>query len=232
MFVLKSIIEYYIKLSTPLYLCFIDASKAFDRVEHCTLFQKLLKRQLPKVIVRFIYQWYSTQHFIIKWGETLSVPFTVTNGVRQGGVLSPALFNVYIDDLSESLSKTNVGCNMNGVTMNHLVYADDTVLLATSPAALQKLLNSCEEYADSHDIIYNVTKTYCMCIKPKCFKNLTVPDVFLNGRILKYIPVQKYLGCAISNNFNDDLDIERHIRYVYSTGNSLVRNFKLCSDEV
>ena len=102
MFILKSIINYYVKLSTPLYLCFNDASKAFDRVKNCTLFQKLFKRQVPKIIVCFIYQWYSTQQFIIKWGET--VPFTVTNGVRQGGVWSPARFNVYIDDLIESPS--------------------------------------------------------------------------------------------------------------------------------
>ncbi len=100
----------------------------------------------------------------------------------QGGVLSPALFNVYIDDLSCNLNNLNIGCNLNNVSINHLVYADDTVLLAPSPSALQELIKCCELYAESHGIIYNVQKTLCMCIKPKCFKDLVIPKITLNGR--------------------------------------------------
>jgi hypothetical protein len=165
-------------------------------------------------------------------GCNFSSQFTVTNGVCLGGVLSPTLFNLYIDDLSHSLCNTNVGCNLNGVSMNHLVYADDTVLLASSPSALQELIFCCEKYAKSHDIIYNLTKTYCMCIKPKFLKDIHVPDIMLNGRSLKFLSEHKYLGCIITNDFKDDKDIERQMRYVYSTGNSIIRNFKHCTDEV
>ena len=67
---------------------------------------------------------------ILSWGTALSNPFYVTNGVWQGGLLSHQLFNAYINDLSVSLAKLNVGCNLHDISINHLVYADDTVLLA------------------------------------------------------------------------------------------------------
>ena len=66
----------------------------------------------------------------------LSDPFTVSNGVRQGSILSPTLFSIYLDSLSVKLSASGVGCTFNSNCFNHLVYADDTVLLAPSPKAL------------------------------------------------------------------------------------------------
>ena len=94
--------------------------------------------------------------------STFSASFKVTNGVRQGGILSPLLFNVYMDDLSHVLNESKVGCMMNGVYINHLMYADDTVLIAPSARALQILLNNCDIYANDCDIIYNSKKTVCM----------------------------------------------------------------------
>ena len=77
---------------------FLHASKAFDRVKHSILFQKLIDRGVPGYIVRlliYIY-WYSSQTMCIRWSGKLSEHFGVTNGIRQGGILSPHLFNIYI----------------------------------------------------------------------------------------------------------------------------------------
>jgi hypothetical protein len=112
-FSLKQIIEYYVSLSSPVYVCFLDASKAFDKVNHWTLFMKLLDRKMPLIIVRLLLVWYRSQNFIIQWGNNLSDPFKVCNGVRQGGILSPFLFNLYIDKLSTLLSNLPIGCNLN-----------------------------------------------------------------------------------------------------------------------
>ena len=71
----------------------------------------------------------------MKWGSVLSQSFHATNGVRQGGILSPHLFNVYINELSIRLNSQFFGCHINSTCYNHLVYADDTVLLAPSPNA-------------------------------------------------------------------------------------------------
>ena len=87
---------------SPVYLCFLDASKAFDRVHHNLLFDKLMKRNVPHIIVRLLLFWYTSQTFVVRWCSVFSESFTVSNGVRQGSILSPTLFNVYIDCLSKN----------------------------------------------------------------------------------------------------------------------------------
>ena len=91
---------------------------------------------MPAVAVRLLCTRYTTQQFSVQWGLSFSSCFYVSNGVHQGGILCPILLNVYIDDLSIGLTKLNIGCNFNGVFVNHFVYADDTVLLAPSPSTL------------------------------------------------------------------------------------------------
>jgi retron-type reverse transcriptase len=114
-FALQQVIDMYVALSSPVFICYLDASKAFDRINHWKLFSKLIHRGLPKATVRLIVYWYTSQSFIIQWGNCFSEGFTVTNGVRQGGVLSPIFFNLYVDDLSLALTKTKTGCNLNNV---------------------------------------------------------------------------------------------------------------------
>ncbi len=112
----------------------------------------------------------------------LTIPdFTLcaANGVPHGGILSPWLFNIYIDDLSISLSNANAGCKFGGMSVNHFSYADDMAILSPSASGLQKLLNICASYAIKHDIIYNVKKTQCMVVPSTKFKLENTPSFFL-----------------------------------------------------
>ena len=90
---------------THVFGCFLDASKAFDRVNHTTLFEKLLRRDLPLPVARLLHQ-----ELKVRWSSSFSTPFNISNGVRQGGVLSPILFTIYIDDLLNALDDNGVGC--------------------------------------------------------------------------------------------------------------------------
>ena len=92
----KNIISNYIHNGSPVLGCFLDASKAFDLVNHGILFQKLYDRGLSQTVIRFLSSWYLTQQMSVRWGNSLSDSFKVTNGVRQGSVLSPVLFSVYL----------------------------------------------------------------------------------------------------------------------------------------
>ena len=65
----------------------------------------------------------------------------ISNGVRQGGILSPKQFSVYVDDLSDKLVKSKIGCHIDNLCMNHVMYADDICLMAPSPASLQELID-------------------------------------------------------------------------------------------
>ena len=116
--------------------------------------------------------------------------------------------------------------------MNHLIYADDTVLIAPSPSALQRLINYCAQFAASNDILYNLKKTKCMCFRPKGMKDLYFPKIYLNNNVVKIVSKEKYLGAFIVDDGSDDEDLVRQMRSIYAKGNVLIKNFKCCTDEI
>ena len=98
------------------FLCaFCDVSKTFDHVNHSLLFCKLINKGINLSVVRFLHFWYSNQSMIVNWGHCVSQPFGVTNGVRQGGELSPLLFSVNMDELSTRLSEVKAGCFVENI---------------------------------------------------------------------------------------------------------------------
>ena len=76
---------------------------------------------------------------LVRWNTTTSTQFTVANGVKQSGIISPILFNMYMDDLSETLHSSGIGGYLGDAFLNHLCYADELymsyiyVLLACPP---------------------------------------------------------------------------------------------------
>ena len=113
-YALTEFIEYFKNSSTSVYVAFLDARKTFDKINHWLLFKKLIERQMPLYLVTLLCYWYRHQVMFVRWGSSLSTGFRVTNGVRQGVVLSPLLFNVYINDLSIQLSQTGIGGSIDG----------------------------------------------------------------------------------------------------------------------
>ena len=100
----------------------------------------------------------------VRWGVCISDSFNVTNGVRQlGSMLSPQLFNIYIDGLSDILNKSSVGGSIGGKRINHMVYADDLCIVSLSSAELQQLLAICDQYCAMHSITLNVKKNLYVC---------------------------------------------------------------------
>ena len=227
-FVLKDIINYFNTHGSAVYLCFLDLRKAFDRVNHSKLFQKMMGHKVPIYLVKFIAFWYMHQELAVKWGNTVSASFKVTNGIRQGGLLSPFLFNLYVDKLSFNLNNSQVGCTVNNHVINHLSYADDMVLLAPSVRALKLLLSICELYALLHDIIYNTEKTECMICLPKKCKFTSKPTFVLQGDILKIVVEFKYLGFILTPTMSDDIEIMKRTRCLYAMGNTVINKFKSC----
>jgi len=121
----------------------LDASKAFDRVNHFKLYTLLMKRNIPMAFLNVVINWYSKMNVIVRWNNSLSAMMRVRSGIRQGGVLSPYLFNVYANVFLNNIAKRNVGCHIGHTCMACVMYADDMLLISASLAGLQELLNEC-----------------------------------------------------------------------------------------
>ena len=121
--------------------CFIDFKKAFDSINYWKLFNKLIDDGINTSIVALLAFWYSHQEVSVRWHNVSSASVYIYYGTRQGGILSPILFIRYILELLQAITDTRVGCNVGGLMMNVLAYADDIILLAPSWFALQTLLD-------------------------------------------------------------------------------------------
>jgi len=103
--------------SSSVFGYFLDSSKAFDHVNHDILFSKLMERGIPPILNHFLLSWYKSQRMQVWWNATLSPAFSVTNGVWQGGVLSPILFTICMDDLLSGLKDLGIGCYTGTVSL-------------------------------------------------------------------------------------------------------------------
>ena len=121
-------IQCFVKIQSPGYVLFIDASKTFDRVCHSHFFNILEERGVCPLIRRLLFKIYKDQHLRVRWNTCLSNISGISNRVKQRAVLSPILFTDYIDKLLMRLRESEVGCHIDGVSAGAFGYADDIVL--------------------------------------------------------------------------------------------------------
>ena len=230
-FTLKEVLHYYKTKGTTMFTCFLDASKAFDRVNHTSLFKKLKQRGCPEMYVRLLRFWYCHQYCYVRWGDYVSDSFRVCNGVRQGGILSPYLFNIYVDELSDRLNSYPIGAYV-GMFSNHIMYADDLVLYAPTAKGLQKLIDVCSEYGLYNDIIFNPLKSCTLRVNSTSDREINMPPFVLNGVSIPCKTSVKYLGYILDNMLNDDDAINKQKCALHLRVNMLKRRFNRCSWEV
>lgn len=228
---LKQTVKYYTDRNTPVFACFLDLSKAFDLVCYDLLWQKLKQSSVPDGLIRIFQYWYNNQVNVVRWSGAYSAPYRLECGVRQGGLTSPKLFNLYVNELIETLSSTHVGCHVGDVCLNNISYADDMVLLSASVCGLSRLIGICEKYAKEHGLLYNVSKSECMVFRAKrCPDYLAA--IKLNGVLLKKVDTFKYLGHILTSDLKDGADIERERRALSVRANMIARRFARCTRDV
>jgi hypothetical protein len=192
--------EYYSSRGSDVYITLLDASKAFDRVEFTSLFRLLLNKGICPIVARFLLRLYTQQKIRVRWGDAVTQGFGATNGVKQGGVLSPCLFTIYINPLLMRLKETGIGCHIGDVFCGSLGYADDVVLIAPTRQSLMHQLRICAEYAEEFSLSFNASKSKLIHIPHNRTRPMAVlvPVPFMGGTI-EEVPHDRHLGCLVGN---------------------------------
>ena len=123
--------------------------------------------------------------------------------------------------LNESLCDTETGCNVGGVMTNHLMYADDWVIISPSVKGLQCLLDICDVYGQNHDIYlyFNHDKTVCMYMPSGNCYYLNTLVIILNGIQLAFVRTYTYLGTVVTSDYADDANMRRQRGICYARAN-------------
>ena len=199
--IVKDTVDYYKSKGGTVYCLSLDASKAFDRVDFCKLFRKLLERNISPIIVRLLINMYINQKNLVRYNQSHSSLFDISNGVKQGGVLSPTLFCIYLDDLLKCLKESNFGCKIGDVYVGCIAYADDVLLLCGSLFGLKKQIRICEQFANDYKLKFNGDKSKMIIFSHD--DNELYPDVTMGGKLVENVNELKYLGYVFSNGTDD-----------------------------
>ncbi len=141
------------------------------------------------------------------WKEEFSELFTTTNGIGQGGVISPVLFCIYMDALLNRLEIEGYGCWIESHYFWSIGYADDLKLLSPSVHGLRKLTKVCVEFDEEYGVQYNPTKIVCILFSKT--DTGEKPRIELCGTALQLVDMVKHHGNYLDANMKEETEIRR-----------------------
>ena len=197
--VVHSLIQRYChQENRKIFSCFVDFSKAFDTIPRDLLFEKLLKYGINGKFFNNIKTMYTNDNCCIKVGNKLTESFLANQGVKQGCILSPLLFNIFIADIVERFETEN--CRPIKIdesrNLSCLLWADDIILLSHSEEGLRNMLSALDSYVNENGMSINTKKTQCMIFN-KTGKFIRRSYPMKNG-IIETTKSYKYLGFVLT----------------------------------
>uniref|UniRef100_A0A803TKK2 ribonuclease H n=1 Tax=Anolis carolinensis TaxID=28377 RepID=A0A803TKK2_ANOCA len=192
-FILQHVIDKYSSLNRSLYVAFIDLSAAFDSISRGLLWRKFSMSNIDKRLLALLIALYADSSVKVRLGNSgaASNGIASTRGVRQGCLLAPFCFNFYINDIVEYLKmKEYHGPKIMDRELNILIYADDIVLLSTTPVGLRRSLQKLSHYCAENALTINKEKSKIMVFG----KKTKVYNWHLDGHKVEQVRISKYLG--------------------------------------
>jgi endonuclease/exonuclease/phosphatase family metal-dependent hydrolase len=157
--ILSEAINESMDLKLPIWMAMFDASKAFDVVWQSSLLLKLHRAGITGDLWLLLEDWYRGQRSSVKWKGDRSTSFVEQQGVRQGGILSPVLYKIFVNSLLIDMEESGVGLHIGSVYAGIPTCADDVTVLASKPEELQTMITVAEDYASKEQYSFNTTKT-------------------------------------------------------------------------
>ena len=193
--ILHSLIQHYChQKNEKIFACFVDFSKAFDTIPRDLLFQKLMGYGITGKFFNNIKTLYSNDNCCVKVRDKITETFLANQGVKQGCILSPLLFNIFIADIIDCFSTPECRPLKLGDLrdISCLLWADDIILMSKSEEGLRNMLSALSSYVEENKMAINTKKTQCMIFN-KTGKYIRRSYTMKNGTI-KTTNSYKYLG--------------------------------------
>ena len=212
LFVITSAIELSRKQKTGLICAFLDATKAYDRIDREKLWSTLLRQGMNPRWVDILRALYSSNKMKIIENGTESDWVSPSRGLKQGCPLSSVLFMLYIADLETRLRRTGAGFlvrttkwqwdlrEKTSFKIPALFFADDIVLMATTEKEMRKLLLTTGEFGDEYDIAFNPAKSAVVVFAST--NNTRCTELTIQGKPVPSTTDYKYLGIHLSDSSN------------------------------
>jgi len=186
----------------PTYTAFIDFRKAYDTVPHEALFRKLWCSGIRGRTLTFIKSLYQHSGATIRVGNTLSEPFLLERGLRQGCPMSPILFDIYINDILQGQGEAGVEIpSVDGRRLPGLMFADDVVVLAPDALRLRRLLHRVETWADEWEMSVGASKCGVMVFDHDQAQG-SQGQWSLQGQEVPVVDSYTYLGIEVFNDWD------------------------------
>ena len=208
----QEVANFYLRSGTQPIITLLDCSKAFDTCKFSILFSRLIERGMPVLVTRVMIFVYEEQYAWVKWGNSKSSVFSILNGTRQGSILSPALFALYVDELLVELRTLGIGCHVAGVFMGAFGFCDDLLLLAPTRDGMQIMLDS-QRFALKYNLQFSTdpnpakSKTKCIFVCGKAKKAKKPVPLVLDGKCLPWVESAPHLGHVLHESGSMDQDI-------------------------
>ena len=195
------------------YASFVDLKAAFDTVDRELLWEIMEKVGISKYIIERIKEIYQETRVRVRVEGDFSEEFWTVKGLKQGCVLSPILFCIYIAGLEEDCKKRNVGgVKIGEKRLWSLAYADDLVLLAENREALVDMLDTLKKFLKSRKMILSEEKTKVLVFNRG--RRSKKERWIWEGKELEEVRCFKYLGFT----FNREGNYKDHIKDVQKKG--------------
>ena len=193
-YILSTIIRNRKASSQSTFCAFIDFRKAFDWVNRDLLLYKLVTSfDIHGRLFNTLSTIYSSSNSQLRLNGILTNSFNVSSGVRQGDVMSPILFSMFLNDLATGVKNLNCGVDINGSDVSILLYADDIVLIAPTEQKLQKMLHFISNWCRKWRMAINTDKTKAIHFRAGSTSE-TVYDFRFGPDPIEKVSRYKYLG--------------------------------------